>query len=210
EGPVGRPDGSEVGSPAAENGFTRAVHAVTPGDKPRLVGRVPGISTIRDISKDGRVLMTNESDRLGILGRGPGDEKERELSWLDYSLVTDIRPDGSKILISESGEGGGPAYSAYLRAFDGSPAVRLGEGSTESFSPDGAGATAVTHTATPQILLLPTSVGEPRALSHDGLDVFSADFLPDGKSIVFTANEPGHGTRLYLRDTAGGKAKAIS
>ena len=105
--------------------------------------------------------MTNESARLGILARGPGEEKERELSWLDYSLVTDIRSDGSKILITESGEGGGPAYSAYLRGFDGSPAVRLGDGSTEAFSPDGAWAIAITHTATPQIHLLPTSVGEP-------------------------------------------------
>ena len=126
--------------------------------------------------------MTNESARLGILALGPGEAKERELSWLDYSLVTDIRSDGSKILITESGEGGGASYSAYLRGFDGTPAVRLGDGSTEAFSPDGAWAIAITHTATPQIHMLPTSVGEPRALSHDGLDVFNADFLPDGKS----------------------------
>ncbi|MCM3877691.1 MAG: serine/threonine-protein kinase, partial [Thermoanaerobaculia bacterium] len=156
------PDGREIWYTAAEGGFNRAVHAVTLSGKTRLIGRVPGISTLLDISRDGRVLMTNESDRLGILGRGPGDEKERELSWLDYSLITDITPDGRRILITESGEGGGPAYSAYLRAFDGAPAVRIGDGSTEAFSPDGAWAASVTHTATPQIVLLPTSVGEPR------------------------------------------------
>ena len=59
-------------------------------------------------------------------------------------------------------------------------------------------------------MLLPTSVGEPRALSHDGLDVFNADFLPDGKNLIFTATEAGRGTRLYVRDTAGAKARAIS
>ena len=203
------PGGHEIWYTAAEGGFNRAVHGVTLAGKTRMVGRVPGISTLLDVSKTGRVLMTNESDRLGILGRGPGDEKERELSWLDYSLVTDITSDGRRILITESGEGGGAAYSAYLRAFDGAPAVRLGDGSTEAFSPDGAWALSITHTATPQIVLLPTSVGEPRVLSHDGLDAFNADFLPDGKTIVFTAAEPGHGTRLYLRDLAGGKARAL-
>ncbi len=210
QGLAWRPDGGEIWYTAAEGGFNRAVHAVTLAGKARLVGRVPGISTLLDVSKNGRILMTNESDRLGILGRGPGDEKERELSWLDYSLVTDITSDGRRILITESGEGGGAAYSSYLRAFDGAPAVRIGDGSTEAFSPDGAWALSITHTATPQIVLLPTSVGEPRVLSHDGLDAFNADFLPDGKTLVFTAAEPGHGTRLYLRVLAGGKARAFT
>jgi len=184
--------------------------AVSPGGKPRLVGRVPGISSIRDISKDGRVLMTNESVRLGILERGPGDEKERELSWLDYSLVTDITPDGQKILITESGEGGGPGYSAYLRKTDGSPAVRLGAGGTEVFSPDGDWAISIVGEEKPQIVLLPTSVGEPRSLSYEGIDPLNADFLPGGKQIVFTASQAGRGTRLYLRPVTGEKSRALT
>ncbi len=210
QGLAWRPDGTEIWYTAAEGGFNRAVHAVTLSGRERLVGRVPGISTIRDISKDGRVLMTNESARLGILARGPGDEKERELSWLDYSLVSDISPDGRTILITESGEGGGAGYSAYLRKTDGSPAIRLGAGGTEAFSPDGAWALSITGTAEPQIVLLPTGVGEPRALSREGVDPFNADFLPDGKQIVFTASEAGRGTRLYLRDLSGGKSRALT
>jgi Tol biopolymer transport system component len=210
QGLAWRRDGSEIWYTAAEGGFNRAVHAVTLAGRERLVGRVPGISTIRDISKDGRVLMTNESARLGILARGPGDEKERELSWLDYSLVSDISPDGRTILITESGEGGGVGYSAYLRKTDGSPAIRLGAGSTEAFSPDGAWALSITGTAEPQIVLLPTSVGEPKTLPREGTDPFNADFLPDGKQIVFTASEAGRGTRLYLRDVAGGKSRALT
>jgi dipeptidyl aminopeptidase/acylaminoacyl peptidase len=205
-----KPDGKEIWYTAAEGGFNRAVHAVTLSGTTRLVGRVPGISTIRDISKDGRVLMTNESARLGILGRGPGDAKERELSWLDYSLATDMTSDGSTILITESGEGGGPGYAAYLRKMDGSPAIRLGEGSTEAFSPDGKWAISIVHPAAPQIVLLPTSVGEPRTLSREGLDPFNADFFPDGNRLLFTATEAGHGTRLYVRDLAGGKPRAIT
>jgi eukaryotic-like serine/threonine-protein kinase len=210
QGLVWTPDGGEIWYTAAEGGFNRAVHAVTRTGKTRLVGRVPGISTIRDISKDGHVLMTNESARLGILARGQGEEKERELSWLDYSLVTDIAPDGQRILITESGEGGGPGYSAYLRKTDGSPAIRLGAGSTEAFSPDGAWAISITAQESPQIVLLPTSVGEPRALSREGMDPVNADFLPNGKEIVYTATQAGQGSRLYLRDVAGGKSRALT
>jgi Tol biopolymer transport system component len=211
QGLAWRPDGSEIWYTAAEGGFNRAVHAVTLSGKPRLVGRVPGISTIWDISKDGRVLMTTESDRLGILARGPGAEKERELSWLDFSLVTDISVDGKTILLTESGEGGGAGYSAYLRKLDGTPAIRLADGSTSTLSPDGAWAISILHPASnPQIVLLPTSVGEPKTLSREGLDVVEADFLPDGKRIVFSATEAGHGMRLYLRDVSGGKPRALS
>jgi Tol biopolymer transport system component len=211
QGLVWTPKGDEIWYTAAEGGFNRAVHAVKPaGGATRLVGRVPGISTIRDISKDGHVLMTNESARLGILERGAGDDKERELSWLDYSLVTDIAPDGQRILLAESGEGGGPGYSAYLRKTDGSPAIRLGAGSTEALSPDGAWAISLTAEEAPQILLLPTSVGEPRSLPREGIDPVNADFLPDGKTIVYTATQAGQGTRLYLRDVGGGKSRALS
>ena len=125
QGLVWTPDGGEIWYTAAEGGFNRAVHAVTKSGKTRLVGRVPGISTIRDISKDGHVLMTNESARLGVLERGPGDDKDRELSWLDYSLVTDVSPDGQKMLITESGEGGRARLlrvSAQDRRLSGDPA----------------------------------------------------------------------------------------
>ncbi len=205
------PDGREVWYTAAAGGFNRAIHAATLSGGVRLVGRVPGICTIYDVSKDGRVLMSNESDRLGILVRGPGDEKERELSWLDYSLASDISADGKTILITESGEGGGLGYSAYLRKTDGSPAIRLGEGGTSSLSPDGAWAISIINTASdPQIVLLPTSVGEPRVLSREGLAPVDADWLPDGKRLIFAAREPGRGRRLYLRDIAGGKPRALT
>jgi len=205
------PDGGEIWYTAAEGGFNRAVHAVTRSGKTRLVGRVPGISTIRDISKDGRVLMTNESARLGVLGRGPGEEKEHELSWLDYSLASDISLDGKLLVITESGEGGGSGYSAYLRKMDGSPAVRLGEGATEALSPDGAWAISIKNVSSnPQIVLLPTSVGEPRPIPNDGLSPVTADFTPDGKSLVVTASEGTHGLRIYMRDLAGGKPRPFT
>jgi len=155
--------------------------------------------------------MTNEGFRLGILFRGLGDSTEKDLAWLDYSLVTDIVPDGKQILITESGEGGGAAYSAYLRRTDGTPAIRLGEGATEAFSPDGRWAATLVHPfSDSHLVIVPTGVGESRTPSPENLTVINADWTPDGKRLVFTATEPGRGTRLFLRDAEGGKPQAIT
>ena len=153
--------------------------------------------------------MTNESARLGILERGPGEEKDRELSWLDYSLVTDIsrRPEDPHHGV---GEGGGPGYSAYLRKTDGSPAIRLGAGSTEAFSPDGAWAISITAQETPQIVLLPTSVGEPKALSREGRIRSAPTSCRTARRIVYTATQSGQGTRLYLRGRRRRKSRALT
>ena len=50
----------------------------------------------------------------------------------------------------------------------------------------------------------------PGPCRAEGLDPFNADFFPDGKRILFTATEAGHGTRLYVRDVTGGKPRAIT
>jgi dipeptidyl aminopeptidase/acylaminoacyl peptidase len=205
------PDGREVWFTSSEEGFNRAIHAVDRSGRVRLVNRIPGVSTIKDISRDGRVLLANETYRLGILDRRDGDPKEAELSWLDFSLVTDISPDGSEILLTESGDGGGPGYSAYLRKTDGSPAVRLSEGMAQALSPDGRWALSVLHPASDATLIaVPTGVGQTRSFPKDELRVIVADWLSDGKRILVTATEPGRGTRLYVRDFAGGSARALS
>jgi Tol biopolymer transport system component len=205
------PGGREIWFTAAETGYDRAVHAVDLSGRNRLIVRVPGVSTIKDISRDGRVLLSAETVRVELRARRSPTESETELSWLDWSVPTDISPDGGMILFSEAGEGGGPGYSACLRKTDGSPAVRLGEGFSHAFSPDGKWALCVLRQATEGgLVALPTGVGETRRFSSDGLRFLVADWLPDGRRIVMTAQEPGRGTRIYLRDFNGGKARPLS
>lgn len=59
-------------------------------------------------------------------------------------------------------------------------------------------------------MLLPTGVGEPRQLTDDKLDHTRAAWLPDSKSIVFTAAESGHSSRTYLMDIQGGTPRALT
>jgi hypothetical protein len=68
------------------------------------------------------VLLTRGNDRAGMIGLAPGEAKERDLSWLDWSVPVDLSADGRTVLFGETGEGGGPKYAVYLRKTDGSPA----------------------------------------------------------------------------------------
>src|SRR6185436_9512433 len=136
------PDGSEVWFTAAEVGGNRALYSTRSGDV-RLRVRVPGNLTLQDLSREGRMLVTRDTQRNEILALPPGETKERELTWLDYSLPAAVSSDGKMVLFSESGEGGGAGYSVYIRKTDGSPAVRLGEGGAQQLSPDSTRAAAV-------------------------------------------------------------------
>jgi hypothetical protein len=205
------PDGREVWFTAAEEGYNRAIHAVSPSGKDRLVNRVAGVSTIKDISQNGQVLMTQDITRMGMPVGAAGERGERELSWLDWSVATDLSPDGKMVLFFEGGEAGGSGYFPYLRKTDGSPAVRLGEGNAQALSPDGRWALCIVHPATEAFLVaFPTGVGETRSFPKDGVRPLVADWLPDGKHVLITATEPNRGTRLYLRDLQGGKARPLS
>jgi hypothetical protein len=49
------------------------------------------------------------------MGPAPGSTKERDLSWLDWSLPADLSRDGNTLLSDEQGEQSGPTYTATLR-----------------------------------------------------------------------------------------------
>src|SRR5262249_6989336 len=99
-----------------------------------------------------------------------------------------------------------------VRKTDGSPVVRIGEGTGCGLSPDGKWALAWKPRPEPaQFVALPTGPGQPRALTHDSLNHHSnAVWTPDGKGIVFLANEAGHSPRLFVEDLASGKPRSIT
>jgi Tol biopolymer transport system component len=204
------PDAKEIWFTATRTGGDRSLYATDLSGKVRLLARVPGELTILDVGKEGNVLLTRGNDRSGMVGLAPGEAKERDLSWLDWSVPGSLSADGKMILFFESGEGGGPHYAVYLRNTDGSPAIRLGEGSGVSLSPDGQWALSRLNVVPSPLVLYPTGVGEMKQLKNDGLNHMSGVFLPDGKRFVFTGTEPGHGARLYLESLDEGEAHAIS
>ena len=204
------PDGNEIWFTATRTGGDRSLYATNLSGNVRLMARVPGELTILDVGKEGNVLLTRGNDRAGMIGMAPGDSKEKDLSWLDWSVPGSLSPDGKMILFQESGEGGGPHYAVYLRNTDGSPAIRLGEGTGLSLSPDGQWALSRLNVVPSPLVLYPTGVGELKQLKNDGLNHMSATFLPDGKRFAFRGTEPGHGARLYLESLDDARPHAIS
>jgi hypothetical protein len=81
----------------------------------RALYRVPGTLKIQDIARDGRVLLVHELIWAGILARVPGEQGERELGWLDWSIGRKLSSDGKWLLFDESGDAPGNRNWVYLR-----------------------------------------------------------------------------------------------
>ena len=210
EGLAWSTSGEEIWFTASRVGVARAINAVSPSGRERLVARVPGTLTIQDISRDGRVLVLRDTWRREQMALRAPETKEKVFSWLDYSYPTDLSDDGSTLLFDEEGGGGGQGYSVYVRKTDGSPAVRLGEGSAESLSPDGRWVIAGPPGTPAQLVILPTRAGEAKPLTKDSINHLWARWLPTGQGFVFTGSEQGRGVRFYVQDLASGKPRAFS
>ncbi len=193
-----RPDGREIWFAGARIGFNRYLNAVSTGGRTRSLAEATGGLTVEDISKEGRTLVVQDKARQGMLGLAPGATKEIEMSWLDWGLPADISNDGRLLLFDESGEGGGSGYSVYVRKLDGSPAVRLGEGSAQFLSPDASQAGAVLQREGRGVIrIYPTGIGEPTTLEIPEISVDQFQWTDDGKSLIISGTEPGRGHRLY-------------
>jgi Tol biopolymer transport system component len=204
-------DGKEVWFTADPGGAARGLYAVTLDGHQRHVLQVASNLTLHDVARDGRVLLGHGPERAGINGLPPGETHERDFSWLDWSLLQDLSFDARQILLDETAEGGGVDGSIYLRPTDGSPAIRLGNGSARSISPDGEWVIgSKLGDATGAMFLLPTGVGEPRAIPSTGLFCHTPRWLADGRTLVVSASEAGRGIRLYRLDSVTGEHQAFT
>jgi hypothetical protein len=166
---------------------------------------------VHDVFRDGRVLLSRETFRSGIMGLAPGEVKERDLSWQDASIVADLSNDGRMLLSSEEGGGASPSYDVYVRGTDGSDAIRLGEGMAQSLSPDGKWALTIGPGSPAGLVLLPTGPGEPVRLKSGRVESYDyfGGWTPDSKRIVFAGREPGRRLRLFVQEL-GGEPKPIT
>lgn len=203
-------DGREVWFTATKSGASRALYAVNLSGRERLLWRVPEMLTLQDIGPDGLVLLAHDVMRRQVFFSQTG-QNERNLSWLDWPVPMELSPDGKLLLFFESAQAAGPITSVYIRPTDGSPPVRIGEGTALTLSPDGKWVIAQQYYLSPaQFVLLPTKAGEPRSLTHDSISHVWAHWLPDGNRFLFSGAEPGHGVRFYVQDVGQEKPLAVT
>lgn len=207
EGLAWSPDGKELWFAATKTaGWADTIYAITPGGKERVILTSPTIH-LYDISKDGLVLLSHETWRRQLKGLFPGDKSEHPYSWLDDTQPTAFSADGRLISFYESGE----VYSlehdfqAYYRPTDGSPAVRLGVGTT-AISPDGKWVVLGSNHSNPRrpLQLQPLGPGQPRDLPTPGLVAFDTiGWSNDGRRIVYEAQADQGDWSVYTQFVAG-------
>jgi eukaryotic-like serine/threonine-protein kinase len=194
------PDETEIWFTGTRTGGNRSLYAITLAGKERVVARVPGVLTLRDIGTQGRVLMTESYERAAVMAMLPGANQERDLSWFDFGDPRGLSSDGKLLLIGEVGEGGGSHYTTYLRPTDGSPAIRLGEGNAGALTEDGKYAVSRVIGNPSKMYLLPAQ-GAPRELAIGAIEPGSISlFVPGSHKIIFEGSEPSHKVRAYLLD----------
>jgi len=83
-------NGKEVWFTASDAGIEGILYAVTPSGKQRIVARVPGGMALKDIDRNGRTLFTQDQWRREVVVRVPGESRERDFTWLDWSYPSDF------------------------------------------------------------------------------------------------------------------------
>jgi Tol biopolymer transport system component len=207
------PDGSEIWFTAASSDGTRPLYGVNMAGSVRLVYRAPDTLKLEDISREGNALLSREYIRREIVGLIRGDERERDFSWFSNQSVRALSADGTTLIFEQYGAGSGPDYTTYLRRTDRASAIRLGDGSAQSLSPDGKWVIVALFSAPDRLVLLPTGAGESKVVTLGPVRVDGsviAHWLPDSRHIAFGGIEPGHVVRSYIVDSRGGVPRAVS
>ncbi len=196
------PDGREVLFSASFSGGAYTIFGVTLEGTTRIANQSPGGLILQDIAPDGRWLTNRIDYRYAAMVHTPGLQDDRDLSWLRTSHSKVLSQDGQMLLFMETSIGNN--YAVCLRKTDGSPLVRLGEGTPTDLSLDGKWVLAFISSKPPQLVVYPTGAGETRQLERGNIANYSsAQWFRDGKRVMFGGNEPDKGTRFFVQDLEG-------
>ena len=177
------------------------------GGRRLIYQAVAGIH-LEDISRDGRVLVNGVETRIEIVFLPPDQKKERLLTWLSQEELAALSGDGRQVLFTSF-----PAQEpfTYLRATDGSPAVKLGAGLAFDLSSDAKWVVSGLQRETNALSLLPVRAGSPTTISVPSLKILGAKWLHDGTRIVVMAQRPNDNRlRLFIVPIDGGDPVSLS
>ncbi len=199
------PDGDEVYFTALRSGRTQSLYAVDLHGRQRYVLGGASNTLLLDISKEGRMLLGNETHVRNLEALTAGASAPRDVSLMRAESVGRfITPDGTMIPITDQN---GEMYATYLRRADGSPPVRLGQGDAYDISADGRWVLSLTPEEPPRILLHPTGTGQTREVPNPArILVEAARFMPDGRRLVVLGQGAGGTRRGFLLAIDSGQA----
>src|SRR6267378_6186510 len=200
-------------------GKIQSVNAVSLSGQVRTnLYELPGVGArIEDISQDGKMLIAQGSNHSTmIVLEGKSATAVPVGSQFAWATSADLSADGKTLLYYEWGyETGDPSdvNTAYLRKLDRSESIKLGPGKALALSPDGNWALALRTKPQPQLVLFPTSKGEPRKWPNQGIKEYHfASFFPDGRQILFAAvgARDDAAIRSYVQDVNTGEIRPFT
>ena len=197
-------DGREIWFSANERAWRTPLYAVTLSGNVRLVMRLPSWIVLQDVARDGRVLVSLVTMSSSLRLVAPGESREKDYSWHESSFAKALTPDGKTLLFDEGGEGA--FHTIYVRATDGSPAKRIGEGRAMAISPDGRWVATNANERGSDVVLVPTGPGDSRILNTAGHRFAEATFLPDGKRLLLV----GDGGPVFVADLTTGALEPVA
>ncbi|MCA1580880.1 MAG: protein kinase [Acidobacteria bacterium] len=211
EGLAWSKDGREIVFSAGSGYNMFKIFAVDLSGRRRIALQSAGGLTIHDVSKEGQ-WATSRDDRFKDLSvRPPGSDRERDLSWLELTWPVAFSADGKTLLFSEDSPSAGAYYSACVRGTDGSPTVRLGDGTGSDITADGKFALAVIPTNPDRLVIYPTGAGQTRTIPSGGIVTYeSARFFPGGGRILLCGHESGRGVRCYVQGIGDPKPRPVT
>jgi serine/threonine protein kinase len=181
---------------------------VSPSGKLRSRYVFPDFFTLQSVSRAGdRLLLTSQREAIDLTVRR-GAEESHDLSWLGWTLIRDISPDGKTALFYD----GGPSEKTsgvWIRPLEGGDATRLGEGFPGKFSPDGRSVVAVTRpiSGAPELVLIPVGAGGIRRLPTPGGSVSTPSFASPS-TLLFVRSEKG-ASEVWTMETDGSGARSL-
>jgi len=190
-------DGTEVlfSEPSVSGETT--ISAARPGGRRRLLWRGAGTVVLDDVSSTGVMLASFVDSTSSVLVQQGASAAAADMGWLDDSMAADVSPSGDALLMNAR-FGNVGAY--YIRKLDGSPPVKLGDGTAEAWSPDGQQILAQTGTTT--TVLTSVGPGTPRTIAHPDTTSFFGWYLPDGR-ILLNGQRQTTTWRFFLLDPEG-------
>jgi eukaryotic-like serine/threonine-protein kinase len=187
------------------------VFGVSESGQVREVMSGPGDLTMQDVSRSGQVLVTRDDASYRLMLRGRNSEIERDVSWLNTPFGPVLAHDGSLLAFSDGGFDAGDNYAVMLQRTDGRQVARLGDGAALAFSPDGKWLLAGVFSAPPKLVLYPTGTGAERSIDVGAFEsIATADWFPNGKSILVCGNKSGEAGRCYEHALDGGALRAVT
>jgi len=144
--------------------------------------------------------------------RARGRSNEVDLAAGELSFLADLSDDGTQVLGTDQGTGGGSEFSIYVQKTDGSPPVWLGPGDGQALSPDGRLVLALLGQTHPERLVaVPTGAGDTRTLEPGPIVHYSrAVWDPSGRRVVIAGVDAKNEEHLYLQNLAGGPPTAVT